>query len=265
MFMQYRAFRWSVYALFAFLMAPIIVVILASFNDSPLLIFPPEQWSFRWYRELGGSSRWLEAAWTSLQIAWWSTLTSLVIGTMAAFAVSWGRPWRGSTLYANYVMLPLAFPFTATGVALLFTLRGYGLLGTFRGFFLAHVLITLPYTFRAVLGTLRSLDPTFREAALMHGATPLRAFWRVTLPLIRPGIMAGFIFAFLLSFDEVAIGLLIIGPFISTLPVELFSQVVDSADPTVAAVSTVQIVVVGLLLVVTQRLFGLRVFTETHA
>lgn len=264
MLMQYRTFRWSVYALFVFLMAPILIVIVSSFNDSPLLAFPPEEWSLRWYRELAGSGRWLTAAWTSLQIAWWSTLTSLVIGMMAAFAVAWRRPWRGSALYANYVMLPLAFPFTATGVALLFTLRGYGMLGSFRGFLLAHILITLPYTFRAVLGTLRSLDPTFREAALMHGATPVRAFVRVVLPLLRPGIMAGFIFAFLLSFDEVAIGLLIIGPFISTLPVELFSQVIDAADPTVAAVSTIQIVVVGLLLIVAQRLFGLRVFTETH-
>lgn len=98
----------------------------------------------------------------------------------------------------------------------------------------------------------------------MHGATPRRAFWRITVPLLRPGIAAGFIFAFLLSFDEVAVGLLIVGPFITTLPVEIFNQVVESADPTVAAVSTIQIVVVASLLIVAQRIFGLKVFTETH-
>ncbi len=264
MFMHYWVFRWTVYALFVFLIAPIAVVVVASFNDSPLLIFPPENWSMRWYREMASSPRWLTAAWTSFQIALWSTVASLTLGTMAAIAVAWRKPWPGNAAYSNFVMLPLAFPFTATAVALLFTLRGYGMLGSFRGFFLAHVLITLPYTFRAVLGTLRSLDPTYGEAALMHGATPRRAFWRITIPLLRPGIAAGFIFAFLLSFDEVAVGLLIVGPFITTLPVEMFNQVVESADPTVAAVSTIQIVVVASLLIVSQRIFGLKVFTETH-
>jgi putative spermidine/putrescine transport system permease protein len=264
MLMRSRLFRLSVYLIFGFLVAPILFVVVASFSGSGVLAFPPQDLSLRWYRELWGDRRWIDAAWTSLQLAWWSTLFSLVLGIMGAFAVAWRRPWKGRGVLSAVLLLPLAFPFTATGVALMLTLRQWGLLGTFTGFFIVHALVTLPYTFRAVLGSIRGLNPTYYEAALMHGANEWRAFWKVTVPLLRPGVMAGFIFAFLLSFDETTISMLLVGPFITTLPVEMFNQVVESVNPVVAAVSSIQIFVVAVLLLVVDRLFGLKVFTETH-
>lgn len=259
-----RLLRWYAILVLVFLMAPIAVVIGASFNSRGFLSFPPEGLSFRWYRELAGDASWWEAGKNSVLLALFSTMISLGLGTAAAFAVASRREWRGSQLYSGVMVLPLAFPFTATGVAVVGTLQTWSLVGSFKGFLVAHILVTLPFAYRAVLVSIQSLNRSYYEAALMHGATEVQAFWRVVMPLLRPGLVSGGVFAFLMSFDETTISMLLAGPFTTTLPVKMFSSVVDSADPIVAAVSTVQVVIVGIVLLVTQRLFGLKLFTENH-
>lgn len=259
--MRSRAFRLLVYAVFAFLAAPIVIVVVSSFNKGGIITFPPDGWSVRWYRHLGDDPGWWRSVRTSVSLAWWSTLSSLGLGGAAAFAVARRRPWRGRGLYSGVLVLPLVFPFTATGVAIVGTLRTWKLVGEFKGLWLAHVLITLPYCFRAVLLSIRGLRPTYREAALMLGASEWKAFRKVVLPLLRPGIAAGFVFSFLLSFDETTISMLLAGPFLTTFPVKLYTQVTQSADPTIAVLATLQIAAVAVTLLVTERVFGFEVFT----
>lgn len=247
-----------------FMVAPIVVVIGASFSENAYLSFPPGQLSTRWYSELVHDSSWLDAAKTSLLLATTSTLISLALGTASAFAVASRRAWRGSEAYSGIMLLPLIFPFTATGVAIVATLGTWHLIGTFRGFLIAHVLVTLPYSYRAMLVSIRRLKRSYFEAALMNGANEVQAFWRVVIPTLRPGIATAGIFSFLLSFDETTISMLLPGPHITTLPVKMFATVVDGSDPTVAAVATANIAIVTILLLGTQRLFGLRLFTENY-
>lgn len=258
-----RIFRIYVYLLFAYLAAPILVTLASSVTTTGYLTFPPPGYSLRWYGAFVQDSAWLEAARTSFVLALYSTGISLGLGGAAAFAVT-RRRWRGMGLYQTVLMLPLAFPFSAIGVAIVGVFQSWKIMGTFVSFLLAHILITLPFTYRAVLGSIRSLNPAYYEAALMHGANEWRAFWRVVVPLLRPGVAAGGIFAFIISFDEVTISMLLVGPFLNTLPVKVFSHILESGDPIVAAISSLQVMLAALVLVVSERFLGLRLFTESY-
>ncbi|HTY77439.1 MAG TPA: ABC transporter permease [Candidatus Bathyarchaeia archaeon] len=241
---------------YAFLLAPLVVVVLASFNSADFLSFPPRGFSLRWYRALWESEVWGDSFRLSLLLTVVVTPLSLIMGTLAAYAlVRYSFP--GRRIAETLVMAPLVMPQIVLGIALLNYFSLLGLIDSMAGLILGHLVVTLPFTVRLVSISVHTLDPALERAAQSLGATPLQTFWRVTLPLLRPGIVAGAIFAAIISFGELAVTLLIAGARTTTLPLRIFNYTEYNFDPTINAVSTIFVVLALVLIVALDRLIGL--------
>ena len=243
-------------AVYVFLLAPLVVVVLASFDSADFLSFPPRGFSLRWYRALWESEVWGDSFRLSLLVTAVVTPLALIIGTLAAYAlVRYSFPGKG--VITTLIMAPIVMPQIVLGIALLNYMSGLGLVGSLTGLILGHLVVTLPFTVRLVSISVHNLDPALERAAENLGATPLETFWRVTLPLLRPGIVAGAIFAAIISFGELAVTLLIAGARTTTLPLRIFNYTEYNFDPTINAVSTIFVVLALVLIIVLDRLIGL--------
>jgi len=243
-------------AVYVFLLAPLVVVVLASFNSADFLSFPPRGFSLRWYRALWESEVWGDSFRLSLLVTAVVTPLALIIGTLAAYAlVRYSFPGKG--VITTLIMAPIVMPQIVLGIALLNYMSGLGLVGSLTGLILGHLVVTLPFTVRLVSISVHNLDPALERAAENLGATPLETFWRVTLPLLRPGIVAGAIFAAIISFGELAVTLLIAGARTTTLPLRIFNYTEYNFDPTINAVSTIFVVLALVLIIALDRLIGL--------
>ena len=243
-------------AVYVFLLAPLVVVVLASFNSADFLSFPPRGFSLRWYRALWESEVWGDSFRLSLLVTAVVTPLALIIGTLAAYAlVRYSFPGKG--VITTLVMAPIVMPQIVLGIALLNYMSGLGLVGSLTGLILGHLVVTLPFTVRLVSISVHNLDHALERAAENLGATPLETFWRVTLPLLRPGIVAGAIFAAIISFGELAVTLLIAGARTTTLPLRIFNYTEYNFDPTINAVSTIFVVLALVLIIALDRLIGL--------
>jgi putative spermidine/putrescine transport system permease protein len=233
-----------------------VVVVLASFNSADFLSFPPRGFSLRWYRALWESEVWGDSFRLSLLVTAVVTPLALSMGTLAAYAlVRYSFPGKG--VITTLVMAPIVMPQIVLGIALLNYMSGLGLVGSLTGLILGHLVVTLPFTVRLVSISVHNLDPVLERAAENLGATPLQTFWRVTLPLLRPGIVAGAIFAAIISFGELAVTLLIAGARTTTLPLRIFNYTEYNFDPTINAVSTIFVVLALILIIALDRLIGL--------
>lgn len=246
-----------VVALYAFLIAPIVIIVLAAFNAGEYLRFPPEGFSVRWFVKFAQSGPFVRAFVFSLQLAAATTLISTVLGGMAAFYVV-RHAGRFRDTLRLLVIAPLQLPAILTGIALLLFFYGTGI-GTrgMRALLLGHTLVCLPYVFLTIATVLIGFDRSLEEAARSLGAGPLTTFRRVTLPLIKGGVISGALFAFITSFDQFPISLLLVSVGNTTLPLQLFDYLRFSFDPTAAAVSTVSVLMSVAIVLIIHRLVGL--------
>jgi putative spermidine/putrescine transport system permease protein len=251
------AWRLLIGLLYLFLLAPIIIVFVVSFDTRQYLAFPPESLSFGSYVKVFQNASFISAFWRSLLIGAIVGLGAVTVGTLISLALTRYR-FRGEGAVNFLVIAPFIVPNIVLGVGLVLVLAGFGLLDTYPGIVLAHLGITIPYTVRTVSMSLMSVDRRVEEAALVHGASPFNVFWRITLPLIRPGIIAGGVIAFLISFDETTISLFIVSVRSSTLPTEIYRYLEYSTDPQIAALSVVLILISVAVVIVLERLIGLR-------
>lgn len=249
--------RILIFVLFIYLLAPVILVFPLSFAGDQVLRFPPTSWSTRWYTTLFANSQMLKAFWTSLTLAAIVTVLSIAIAVPAAWAVTRLR-FPGRDLFFNVFTAPLLLPTIVLGLAILIVFASFKLLATLHGLVLAHLIVTLPYALRVLAVSLSTQDRACEEAARTLGAKPLTVFFRVTLPMMTPGIVASAALCFLVSFDEVVITLFLTGPRITTLPVELYNYVYNQADPLVAAVSALLILLTLAVIMIVERAMGLR-------
>lgn len=245
-------------AVYAFLLLPILLIVLLSLNAGEFLAFPPQGFSLRWYVALAKNEPFMRAIGTSLVIASLATAVSTIVGTAAAlYIVRHARRWRDALRLV--LLMPLMLPEILTAIALLFFLYATGVgTKTMFGLVIGHILITLPYVFTNVASSLYNRDASVEQAARSLGATPFVAFRRVTLPLAKPGIIAGALFAFVISFDLFNMSLLLKGIGMTTLPIQLFDYLRWDFDPTAAAVSTVSILMTLTVVFVIDRVVGLR-------
>lgn len=259
LFLKVGAWLWRllVFLLYLFLLSPIIIIVITSFNDASYLSFPPEQWSLRWYSALLDNEAFVRGFRVSFILAIGTTLLAIIIGLPAAIAISkFQFPGRG--FFVGFFTMPLMVPGIVLGLGLLLVFSRYNLVATYPGLLAAHLVVTVPYVIRTVATSLLTMPKAYEEAALSLGATPFTAFRRITLPLISPGLIAGAAIAFIISFDEVVLTLFLVGPRLTTLPVEIFRYVQFSTDPQVAALSVVLIAISLLIVVVIERALGLR-------
>ena len=238
-----------------FLLAPIAVAVVLSFSSVSQLRFPPPGLSLQWYAKALATTQFVSGIATSAGVAACVAALSVPAGTLAALAVNHCR-FRGRTAVQAFVMLPLVLPAVVIGLGLLQTLGWYRIRPGFAAAVLGHSVLAIPYVTYLVLASLASYDLTLEHASLNLGAGRLATFWRITLPLLRPGILAGGMFAFLLSFDNVALSLFITRG--DTLPLRLMQHIQYYADPSVAAVSSVLILFSLAVLFVVGRLLGKR-------
>lgn len=247
--------------LLVLLPAPLLIVIGASFSPRAVLTFPPNGFSWRWYGEFLGSTVWLTAFARSAAIAVLAAVLTTLAALGAALALD-RAPARLRGLVETAILAPLLFPHAAIGIAFLGWLSVLRLNGGFIGILLAHLILCAPFAYRPIAVSLRQIDRSLTEAATILGAEPGQALRRVVLPLLRPGMAASLLFSFIISFDEVTVTMFLVGPEFSTLPVSIYTHIHDSADPVVAAISSVLIMLTAMLVLLIDRLVGLRIFID---
>ena len=257
------AHRIVVAAVLLFLPAPILIVVLSSFTAAGYMSFPPGAFSLRWYGEFLGSADWLRTLWISAAIAILAAILSTTVTFLGALAVTRRRLPMGQTL-ETLILLPLIFPHAALGVIMLGLVGLFGWTGEFLGLLLGHFILTIPYAWRPIVAAMRKHDLAVEEAAMSLGAPPFYTFRKVTLPLLRPGLVTALLFTFIISFDEVTVSLFLVGPDFSTLPVKIFSTIQDSGSPVIAAISAVLIVFTIVIVFLLDRVIGLELFVAAE-
>ena len=248
----------AVTLIYVFLMLPIVIVVMASVNSGSYLKFPPDGFSLRWYEAFFNNGPFIDAMLVSLRVAVISTVFATLIGTLAA--VYYVKKARRAKAGLRLVLIsPMLLPEILTAIALLLYYYAIGI-GTrsLIGLQIGHVLVTMPYVFLNVTAALGNMNPSLEEAARSLGATQAVAFRRISLPLMKQGVVNGAMFAFIISFDTFSISLLLKGVNTMTLPIQLFEYLQWSFDPTAAAVSTISILVTMTVLLLTDRFVGLR-------
>ena len=244
---------------FGFLLLPVVVVALASFSRTSYLTVPPQGVTLRWFGAVLADPEYVHAIVWSVGLAVVATVGSLTAGVAASYALI-RRRVRGGALVSALLNAPLIFPGVVVGVALLQFYALVRMNGTFASLALAHMVITLPYVVRAVMASLQGIDPEIESAARVLGASGPVAFFTVTLPLIRPGVAAGALFSFIVSFDNVPVSIFLLGAGQMTLPVKIFTAIEYGVDPSIAAISTMLIVFTGLGLAAAERWVGFHRF-----
>ncbi|MFJ8245068.1 ABC transporter permease [Peribacillus asahii] len=247
-----------------YILIPLIVIIPASFTSANYPSFPAQGFSFQWYTMLLDRPEFIEALWNSVKFAVLAAFFSVLFGTLGALALAkYDIP--GKSYITSILTAPLSVPQLVLGIALLIYFTPMMLSGTSTGFLIAHTVICIPYVIRLVLTGLSGFDYNLERAAAILGASPAKVFWKVTLPLIRPAIISGALFAFLTSFDNVTISLFMVSSDMRTLPIEIFSQMQDSYNPLVASVSSVVIFISVILIVILEKLQGVgKAFGGSH-
>ncbi|WP_027532484.1 ABC transporter permease [Bradyrhizobium sp. WSM3983] len=233
----------------AFLYLPILILVIYSFNASRLVTVWGG-WSLRWYHEFFGDRAMIEASWMSLRVAVASATIATLIGTLAAVALARGERFRGRTLFSGMLYAPLVMPEVITGLSLLLL---FVALNAERGFWtvtIAHTTLTMCFVAVVVQSRLGSLDRSLEEAAMDLGCAPVRAFLSVTLPLIAPAIVAGWMLAFTLSLDDLVIASFTTGPGSATLPIRIYSEVRLGVKPEINAICTLVIALIAVVIVI---------------
>jgi len=220
----------------AWLVVPILIVLPLSFTGEASFEFPPDSWSMRWYDNLFSDPQWRDSLVTSFQVALLVVLFATVLGTMCALGLDRGRI-PGKMIVQALILSPMIIPLVIIAVGLYAVFLPWQLVGTTQGFVLAHTALAVPFVVVSVTTSLRGFDRTLEQAAASLGASPLTTFFRVTLPIIAPGVFAGAVLAFVTSFDEVVVALFLADPELRTVPVQMFDTLQD-VDPTVTAAST---------------------------
>ncbi|MCW4115723.1 ABC transporter permease [Aurantimonas sp. MSK8Z-1] len=239
------------------ILGPIVIVLVLSFSSGNSLSFPPPGLSLQWFVEFFHAGQMRDAFLLSIGLAFAAACGSTLVGLLTALYTTRRRGIVGSILQ-TLAMAPLVFPALILGLALLLLYRTINM-PVLPGLFVAHVVVCLPYAFRAVLTSLQSFDTRYEEAAHSLGAGPVRAFIRVTLPIIWPGVLSGWLFAFVVSFGELNTALFLTGPGVTTLPIEIFSYLQFQGNQlVVAAASALQVGVILLLLLAAERVIGAR-------
>ncbi|MBB3274932.1 MULTISPECIES: ABC transporter permease subunit [Pseudoxanthomonas] len=249
--LRQRSLTWLVLGFgFAFLYLPILILMVYSFNESRLATVW-SGFSVKWYGELFRDQQMLQAAWISLKIAFWTATAAMVLGTLAALVMTRMRRFPGKTLFGALITAPLVMPEVIIGLSILLMLVSMGeLLGLpskgVIAIWIAHVTLTVSFVTVVISSRLSELDKSLEEAAMDLGANRLKVFFLITLPIIAPALVSGWLLAFTLSLDDVVIASFVAGPSSTTLPMKVFSSVRLGLSPKINALATLMIAIVSL-------------------
>ena len=263
---RYRIWHYSYLiictSIFFFLVAPLFVIIPLSFNaeqyihfSDKMLALDPDAFSLRWYEDMiyGTKNPWGLAVRNSLFIAFFATIGSTILGTIAALGLS-SRYMPYKALIMSVLISPMIVPLIISASAIFFSAAKFGISSTYVGVILAHIILGTPFVVITVTATLSGFDDSITRAASSLGSNPSNTFFKITMPLILPGIISGALFAFVTSFDEVVVILFVGGPSQTTIPVQMWIGLREQLSPTIMAVATCLIIMSTLILVATELL-----------
>lgn len=242
----------------AYILTPLFFVTWLSFFHQEIPSFPPEGYSLRWYRAIWGNARFIDGFLLSIRVALVATLIGVSLGVPAALCIARFR-FKGREALNSLLLMPLVVPGIVLGIALyVFHVEteiatGLPILGSLGGLVAGHTLIVIPWTVRLVTASLAGLDRSIEEAAQSLGADRLTTFRRVTLPAILPGVVAATLFGFVSSFGNLEMSLFLVGPGRTTLPIAILQYLEWKLDPTIAAVSVLNIALIATAMLVTDR------------
>lgn len=248
--------RLLVIAILVFVMLPTIVVFISAFSSTSVLFFPPKGWSLRWFERAVSYDDFRQGFYSGLIVTAWASTLAVIIGTTLAIAIE-RYTFSCKQVLEGVLLSPLFIPHFTIGLGLLMLVsqlglsRGYGLV------IFCHVVLVLPFVLRSVYVSLKNLEQRIELAAASLGASPLRVVWTITIPLILPGLLGGWMFAAILSFNEFTASLFITTQSTQTLPVAMYNYVREFADPTLAALSVIYITVTAVILIVANKFLGL--------
>jgi putative spermidine/putrescine transport system permease protein len=259
--LNYRIWHYTYLTLcglvFFFLIAPLFVILPLSFNaeqyihfSAKMLALDPEGFSLRWYKDMiwGTKNPWGLAAKNSLIIAFFATIGSTILGTVAALGLS-SRHMPYKAAFMALLISPMIVPLIISGTAIFFFMAKVGLAATHTGIILAHIILGTPFVVITVTATLTGFDHSVTRAAASLGSNPVNTFMKITLPLILPGVISGALFAFVTSFDEVIVVLFLAGLENTTIPIQMWVGLREQLSPTILAVATCLIIMSTLILV----------------
>lgn len=239
----------------AFILTPIVVVVLVSFTTKPYLALPWDGVSLQWYRELLANRDFIGSLWISLRLALTAATLSTLVALPAAFAIA-RRRFPGRALLSAFLLSPLMIPAVVLGIAFLRFLTLVSMNGTFLSLALCHTVLVTPFVLRLLLSALAGFDRRIEQAAISLGAGRITLLRRITLPLLLSGIAGGWVLAFITSLDDLTVTIFVAPAALTTLPVRVFNYIDSMTDPLVAAVSTSLIVLTGGLMLLLDRLYG---------
>lgn len=241
---------------YLFLLVPILIIVVTSFNDTSSIAFPPSGFSLRWYADFFKADNFTSAAQFSFQLAALAALISTAIGFLTAYAIVRFAGARRETMQ-SLVLLPAMVPQMLISMSILLALN-FVPVPDFMALLAGHVLICLPFTIAGIIASLDGVDAQLELAAYSLGASRSRVLAEIVLPLIAPGTLSALIFAFIVSFGDIYIALFLSGPGMTTLPIEIYSVVQWESTPVVAAITTLQILMIIVLGLIIERLVGMR-------
>lgn len=227
----------AAWVIYAFLMAPLVVVIGMSFGSQYEYQFPPHSISLFLYRKFFSDPQWISALWLSVRVALAVTVLALAFGLSAAYALVRGE-FPGKQLVMFILMSPILVPVVVIALGLYFYFARLHLIGSYAGLVAAHTIYTMPFVLVTAMAGLRHVNPSLEAAGAIMGAGRFSVFLHITLPILRPAIVVGALFAFLMSFDEVVIAFFILDATSFTLPVKMYGSIQFDNSPVLAAVSS---------------------------
>jgi putative spermidine/putrescine transport system permease protein len=257
--------KLAVLLIVGFLVLPVAVVTIAAFNDRAILSFPPQAWSLRWFAKAIAYQDFRDGFRNGLIVTAWSSTIALLVGAMFAFALDRYR-FRLRKLIEAILLSPLVIPHFTVGLGFLILAAQIGWTRGYAVVVFCHVVLVQPFVIRSVYVSLRNLDQSYELAAASLGASPLRVLLTVTLPLLLPGLVSGWLFAAILSFNEFTASLFVTAQRTQTLPVAMYNYVREYADPSMAALSVMYIVGTAALIIFANAFLGLgKVLNIEHA
>jgi putative spermidine/putrescine transport system permease protein len=259
-YLGHYGLKTAAFVVLMFLMLPILIIIPLSFNTEPyfsftdgMLAFDPDAYSTKWYAEIFTDFKWTLSIQNSFIIGIASAIVATILGTIAAVGLaSPVMPFK--RLITALLISPMIVPLIIIAAGMFFFYSRFNLVGTYTGLIIAHAALGVPFVIITVTATLAGFDRSLYNAAVGMGASPTRAFWDITVPLIRPGVISGGLFAFVTSFDEVVLVLFLAGPEQRTIPRQMFSGLREQINPTILAVATLLILLSVALLITLELL-----------
>lgn len=242
--------------IFIFLLAPLVVVIGTSVSTSRFVSFPPDGFTMKWYMEALTNVDFLKSILLSLKISAVSVVCSCILGVMVSLYF-WKKPGKISDTFETVFLSPIVIPTVISAVAFLQYFSIFSSISGFWKLVLAYITIEIPYVIRSVTASLSGLDVSFEEASLVLGAAPLKTLFRVTLPCIKGGIVAGAIFSFVVAFDEAVIVMFVRNSRTITYPLRLYSYIMESYTPLISALASVFIIISALVIFAVEKKIGL--------